>query len=300
MSFQHIKMSLSQQSDDVYCIIINPSHHPSVESHLTTMHLHHNETLFNENIVISLSKYFPKDVLVEPHYHRRGQIIYADSGVMELYINHNYWLIPPLKGIWIPPYCEHQMRAKTNLHLKTLYIDLNKSNFQLPTEILEISISPLLKELLIRASNIPYHYSKNSFEEKLLNFTIDEILNCKNNLPHLPIGKDPRIQSLCKYLIKNPKDKQSLTAWGLNLGASPRTIMRLFQQQTGLSYTLWRENLKVLHAITLLTEGKSVGYIATNLGYASQSSFSVMFKRITGTSPKDYVKKYCSHAFIQP
>lgn len=259
--------------------------------------IHRNEGFFNQNPITSINKFFPKDSTVDFHYHSRGQLVYADEGIMELYIHDTYWLLPSSKGIYIPPQCNHKMRAKTDVYLKTLYI--NEENFDLPNETTGIYISALLRELIVQAANIPNNYLKNSFEDKLLQFTIEVIIQSQNNLFYLPLGKDSRIQSLCHYLLQNPTDNRILNEWAESLGASSRTLIRLFKKETGLSYTIWRENLKVLHAINLLTNQKPISYISSSLGYSSQSAFSVMFKRITNMTPKQYFKTHIFHNSTQ-
>lgn len=254
------------------------------------MKIHSNEKFFIENPIISINKFFHANDVVDTHVHSRAQLVYADVGVMELYLQGRYWLLPPLKGLWIPAYCQHRMLAKTDVHLKTLYIHVEPQPLQLPQQVTGIAVSPLLKELLIRAASIPLNYVDNSFEQRLLQLTLEEILHCQKPVLNLPIGQDPRIQQLCQYLLQHPQDERSLEEWSEQVGASPRTLMRLFKKELGIGFSLWKEQLKVMHAVQLLVEGKSLSYIASHLGYATQSAFSVMFKRVTGMTPTQYSK----------
>ncbi|UGA40541.1 helix-turn-helix domain-containing protein [Chromobacterium haemolyticum] len=59
----------------------------------------------------------------------------------------------------------------------------------------------------------------------------------------------------------------------------------MFQQQTGLGFSAWRRQLKIMEASRLLAEGESVSRVATELGYAQDSAFIAMFRRHAGLTP---------------
>ncbi|XOT98243.1 helix-turn-helix domain-containing protein, partial [Alcaligenes pakistanensis] len=54
---------------------------------------------------------------------------------------------------------------------------------------------------------------------------------------------------------------------------------RLFRQQTGMSFSEWRQQACLLAALAKLSAGQSVTQIALDLGYDSSSAFSTMFRR---------------------
>jgi AraC-like DNA-binding protein len=59
----------------------------------------------------------------------------------------------------------------------------------------------------------------------------------------------------------------------------------LFIRETGLSFGLWRQKVRLLDSIRLLTEGKSVTEAALDVGYASVSAFIAAFRETFGYTP---------------
>ena len=89
--------------------------------------------------------------------------------------------------------------------------------------------------------------------------------------------------------IANPADTRDLDAWAKSVGASKRTLGRLFTAQTGMSFQAWRQQLRLLRALELLATGNNVTTIALELGYDNTSAFIAMFRRCLGTTPKRYL-----------
>ena len=72
------------------------------------------------------------------------------------------------------------------------------------------------------------------------------------------------------------------------VGASTRTIARLFRQELGVSFSQWRQQAVLARAIPLLSQGHALARVAHELGYQSQSAFSAMFRRAFGESPRAF------------
>jgi AraC-like DNA-binding protein len=69
---------------------------------------------------------------------------------------------------------------------------------------------------------------------------------------------------------------------------SKRTAERLFARETGMTFRRWRQQARLLTALTELASGYPVKRVAFKSGYSSQSAFSSMFKSTFGTSPARY------------
>jgi len=89
-------------------------------------------------------------------------------------------------------------------------------------------------------------------------------------------------------LRKNPAEQASLARIARKVGASPRTIERLFRSETNMAFGKWRQRLRLLHALRLLAAGEPVTAVALEAGYDSTSAFISMFKRELGTTPSRY------------
>lgn len=82
------------------------------------------------------------------------------------------------------------------------------------------------------------------------------------------------------------------------MGASERTLSRLFRDQTGMTFPLWRNQLRLHHALVALSSGgsgsggsatgRSVSTVAAASGYSSASAFIDSFRKTFGTTPGTY------------
>ena len=73
--------------------------------------------------------------------------------------------------------------------------------------------------------------------------------------------------------------------WAGRVGASERTLTRLFERELGMSFVQWRQQVRLAHAAPLIARGMPLSQVAAQLGYASQSAFSAMFKKTFGSTP---------------
>ena len=80
-----------------------------------------------------------------------------------------------------------------------------------------------------------------------------------------------------------------LADWARDIGASERTVARLFREALGMSYQQWRQQAILAHALPLLARGTPVSQVAAASGYASDSAFTAMFKAAMGEPPSTFL-----------
>jgi AraC-like DNA-binding protein len=93
---------------------------------------------------------------------------------------------------------------------------------------------------------------------------------------------------LCESVLRAPAERSTLAQWAAEVGASERTVARLFRDQLGTSYQQWRQQAVLAHALPLLARGQSIGQVAAASGYASESAFTAMFKAAMGQPPSRF------------
>jgi AraC-like DNA-binding protein len=140
----------------------------------------------------------------------------------------------------------------------------------------------------LRVVALPRPYPLGGAEERLVAVVLDEIDATPVAPLHLPRPSDPRLCRVADALLAQPDLDRGVGAWARLAGASPRTLGRLFQRETGMSFGAWRRQLRLLDALERLAAGESVTAVALSLGYAGPSAFIAMFRRQLGTTPGDY------------
>ena len=114
---------------------------------------------------------------------------------------------------------------------------------------------------------------------------VDELHEAHEQPLQLPEPHDDRLQAVAQMLYENPTDNTSLAELGRTIGASARTLSRLFHNELGMTFYEWRTQLRIYHALVLLADGHDTTYVAHACGWANPSSFIAAFTNIIGTTP---------------
>jgi len=158
-------------------------------------------------------------------------------------------------------------------------------NERLPGECCALDVTPLLRELVLEAVELCPIDGDDETAMRLAEVTIDRIVKAQALPLSLPLPRDPRALRLAERLQAEPSLQAELAELARDAGASPRTIQRLFLAETGLPFSQWRQRLRLLHAATLLGEGRSVTEAGLEAGYAGTSAFIAAFRKQFGVTP---------------
>jgi AraC-like DNA-binding protein len=221
------------------------------------------------------------------HAHPRGQLIYASSGVMRIICHGDIFIVPPSQAVWVPPDIEHEVYFPGEVSLRNLFIDPTATT-GLSEQCTIIKVSPLLRELILRAVMVGDSYTPGSPCFRLMTVILDELRQAEPTPLHLPMGHDTRLVRVIEEMLKNPGDRREMHEWANLAGASERTLGRLFVRETGLTFGAWRKRLLLQEAVNRLDKGHNVTQIALDLGYNSLSAFIEMFRKSLGKPPWQY------------
>ncbi|HWD61588.1 MAG TPA: AraC family transcriptional regulator, partial [Humibacter sp.] len=111
--------------------------------------------------------------------------------------------------------------------------------------------------------------------------------------------RDERASKIASALSKDPDDDRDLAAWGHTVGASTRTLSRIFAAQTGMGFAQWRSRLRMRASLALLASGESVSQTAALVGFSSASAFIAAFGQLTGITPGAYFERMSEMADSQ-
>ncbi|MDF2182210.1 helix-turn-helix transcriptional regulator [Neptuniibacter sp. CAU 1671] len=224
------------------------------------------------------------------HSHPRGQLAYAASGVIKVFTDFGSWVVPPSQAVWIPGGMRHSVNPEVTSEIRHLFIDPSCLD-RFPSECSVVEVSPLLRELISRVADFGEQYSADSPASRVCAVILDELQALKPSLLHLPGATDRRLQRIMQGMLAEPVAERGLHYWAEKVGASERTLSRLFLRETGMTFLQWRRQLLLHEAINRLGRGDSVTQIALDLGYRSPSAFVAMFRKALGRSPGQYFKE---------
>jgi AraC-like DNA-binding protein len=216
------------------------------------------------------------------HSHPRSQLLYATSGAMTVTAGSSTWLIPPGKAVFIPAGRLHSIRMWGDVEMRTVYL---RSPAPQNDDCRVLSVTPLLRELIVRVVEMVALDSRQEDHMRLLSVLMDEMSRAPETPLLLPMPTDPRAAAIARDVLADPAGHQSLATLARRHGAARRTAERLFRTQTGISFGLWQQKARMLTAVRLLAEGRSVTDAGLDAGYTSLSAFIAAFKRTFGCTP---------------
>ena len=224
-----------------------------------------------------------------PHVHDQAHLMYTVNGVLEVTTHEGVWYVPPKQAIWIPPRIKHQARANGEATLQVVIIEL-PSGLTCPQAATRmVLISPLLRELLRCLRRGGAAYSEAELGSHVRALMLAELVFLEETALHLPALADRRLRTIQTSLPADPADDTALATWAQQLHLCSRSLARLFLKETGTSFSTWRQHTRLMLALPRLAAGESVTRVALDLGYASPSAFTRMFRRVLGVSPSEYL-----------
>jgi AraC-like DNA-binding protein/quercetin dioxygenase-like cupin family protein len=227
-------------------------------------------------------RYLPPGSDVDAHRHDDHQIVYAGRGVLSVTTDAGSWIAPSTRAVWIPAGTVHEHRAygETDLHTVGLPTTDNPLRLNSPAV---LAVGPLLRELILACTGENTYSDAES--DRLRAVLLDQLRLAPQQPVRLPTPRDPRLVEVCAILDEDPADQRTLSALGAQVGASERTLSRLFRAEMRMTFPQWRTQLRLHHALRLLAEGTAVTVVAHGTGWASTSAFIEVFRRTFGHTP---------------
>ncbi|RZJ03229.1 MAG: AraC family transcriptional regulator [Rubrivivax sp.] len=238
----------------------------------------------------------PVDSHFEPHRHGWAQLAYCSQGLLQVTAVNNdaggevTYIVPTSRAVWIAPNVRHAITVLETAEFRTLYIDASI----VPADWRQcrvIEVSPLLREMVAALDLAAHNPADAERESLLIRLVRDELSRADTHALGVPMpdaAGDKRLRALCEAVLREPARRDTLTRWAADVGASERTMARLFRDELGTTYQHWRQQAVLAHALPLLARGQPVGQVAQATGYASESAFSAMFKSAMGQPPRHF------------
>ncbi|MGC5703422.1 helix-turn-helix transcriptional regulator [Pseudomonas sp. NFXW11] len=232
---------------------------------------------------------YPHGLHFAEHQHRRGQFAYAATGVISVFTAQGNWVVPPQRAIWVPAGVPHAMQMNGAVTMLNTYVRTRAvQRLGLPGHCQVLEVSELLRQLLIRARDIPPLYPQEGPQGQVMSLLLHEIAAMPALPLNAPLPAEPRLARVCRELLEQPSLEWGIDSMAERAGMSRRTFTRLFRQHSGISFVAWRQQACLLAAVIRLGKGEAVTRVAADLGYSSPSAFSNVFHKVLGATPSRY------------
>lgn len=186
------------------------------------------------------------------HAHEQGQFIYALRGVAKIRTGQQIWVLSAGKALWLPSHMPHGLEALDNVITQNIYFYPGASQRYHP-HCRGLAVTPLLHTLIDAGMDKTADTRRHHLVNALLN---DEFLRLPTSvLCHITLPLDRRLRQVCDILYRQPDHNATLAWWGKQVGASERTLARLFREETQLSFSEWRQQIRLLEAVCNLARG---------------------------------------------
>lgn len=219
------------------------------------------------------------------HVHDMHQLQYAFEGAIEVEDVGARHLLPRQLAAWIPAGVPH----RTSLHrVRSGSILFAPDMVPEPGDRVRIiEVSPLMREMVLGAMRWPLvgeHDDTARAFFRAMGLLCSEWLQREAKLS-LPTATDPLLKAAMDYTRDRLLEADMAGACRA-AGLSERSLRRRFQRTVGMTWETYRRRARLLAAVALLGEtDRSIGVIAAEVGFESQSAFAKAFRSFTGTAP---------------
>jgi AraC-like DNA-binding protein len=221
------------------------------------------------------------------HTHEWHQLIYVSAGLMNVATEAGSWVAPASWAIWVPAGVRHGIRFVVDSAFRTAYFRPDwVCNY--PPACTVISVSPLLKELILRAIGIAKLDRRHPIEAAIAALIVSELhLSGARSL----CLQQPTGAAMCHaatLMTSRAPVAATVSSLAKAVGVGTRTFERRFFAETGMTPGRWRQQQAMLMGLELLASGTAIKAAAAQCGYTTASAFIAAFRKTFGTTPGNY------------
>ena len=193
----------------------------------------------------------PADAHFDPHRHAWAQLAYCATGILQVTAGEDIgsgdvtFIVPPSRAVWIAPGALHSVHVLEEAHFRTLYIDAS---------VTPPGWSAAASWWCRRCCASWYRRSTRRPAAQRANrcspLVLDELRAADTQALGVPLPPahtgDKRLRALCEAVLRAPAQRATLAQWAADVGASERTMARLFRDSwapatsSGGSRRCWR------------------------------------------------------------
>lgn len=189
--------------------------------------------------LVAVGNDYPAAYELDWHRHRRGQLLYAATGVVAVRTPQGAWVAPPERAVWIPGGVPHSVTMVGAVSTRSVLIEPDVWN-SAGERCLVIAVSALLRSLLVAAGAIEPEYQIGGRDGLVMELIVAEIARAPLVPLAVPFPASPALAAKCRAFLEHPSPHDSIDEWSGDLGLGRRAFTRAFRRETGMSFAQWR------------------------------------------------------------
>ncbi|HGY9612635.1 AraC family transcriptional regulator [Vibrio harveyi] len=229
----------------------------------------------------------PKGYIDAMHQHTWHQVIFPIKGLLQTKTDHYQHLVPHTSALFVPAGIQHESIALSHTTFVGIYLN-PEFGTEYEHQVRTITLTPFLNELLQEIRRQCEGLVSDEEVSRLLGVLHDQIMKDNVQTFQLLLPEDRRLKLIFEALTDTPALDWSLKQWGETVGASERTLSRLFSKEFNTSFQLWRQQIRLIYSLSLLDEELSIQSIADQVGYQNDSSYIKAFKAYFDVTPQQF------------
>lgn len=235
----------------------------------------------------SASLIHPRRHETQWHRHPTGQLYWVRRGMIMVETGQAQYALTLGSVGWFPPDWGHGAWVSADSECHSLHLD-SLLCAGLPASPCVRAADHFLLLLLERVRLAHEQAPGEPYLAHLLTLMIDEIERAAELPLQLPLPADRRARQVAEWLLARPESAIHQDALAQQSGLSSRTLSRLFSRQTGLSFSQWRQQARLIHALGHLLQGEAVAQVAGRCGYENVSAFIAAFRSRFALTPGQF------------
>ena len=246
---------------------------------------------FDSSVSFSFAYTLVHGERVPLHQHTQGQVVYPATGILAVTTESGTWIAPPNRAVWTPAGFAHHHRSHGTTDMRAVAIPGPLAN-RLPARPTVMAVSALLREVFMALSGGAVRNPEAA--DRLVQVAADELVEAPEEPLHLPEPLDDRLREVTDLLHASPSSPATLAELGQTVGASERTLSRLFRTELNMGFRQWRAQLRIHHSLVYLAEGQSITDTALACGWSNPSTFIEAFTGTLGQTPGSFQNELLS------
>lgn len=209
------------------------------------------------------------------------RLIWPSRSALQIRTERSIYTVHPPFGLWVPSDHAVSVQGSAPAWIASWSPETCPATWD---RVARLPVADVVGPLLIHLSE----FAGRAQSEALVSAIVDELHQALQvAATPLPFPIDARARSVADALASDPSIPWELDDWAQDVGASARTLRRLFREETGLTFRQWRLRLRTQAAIPLLLDGVAIERVATHCGYRSSDAFTRAFQAETGHKPSE-------------